>query len=308
MAVHLSRPGHRDGQPAGRSGRHAGQLPADLRDRLERLLRPADGHDDLHHAADDDPPEPAGRPAGRLSRACPRISAATASRACSSRSSSAARPVRDVGAGRARCRAGRLTAAAYAELVQAEQLCEADDLRHRRARPVRRDRRATGRRQRPIAAHRASRPATPPEEPTNVRQAHLGRDPVRPADPADHLARGRSWRSPASPSGSRRKGWWPYLWNEYITSTDHKRIGIMYIVLALVMLVRGFADAIMMRAQQSLAIGAVAGLSPARALQPDLLRARHDHDLLRGDAARDRLHELRRAAAARRARRRLPDA
>ena len=45
-----------------------------------------------------------------------------------------------------------------------------------------------------------------------------------------------------------RKGWWPYLWNEYITSTDHKRIGVMYIVLALLMLVRGFADAIMMRA------------------------------------------------------------
>src|SRR5213076_3103258 len=59
-----------------------------------------------------------------------------------------------------------------------------------------------------------------------------------------------------------RKGWWPYLWNEYITSTDHKRIGIMYIVLALVMLVRGFADAIMMRAQQSLAIGASQGYLP----------------------------------------------
>src|SRR5205814_1154495 len=55
------------------------------------------------------------------------------------------------------------------------------------------------------------------------------------------------------------KGWWPYLWNEYITSTDHKRIGIMYIVLALVMLVRGFADAIMMRSQQAIAIGASQG-------------------------------------------------
>ena len=52
------------------------------------------------------------------------------------------------------------------------------------------------------------------------------------------------------------------MWNEYITSTDHKRIGIMYIVLGLVMLVRGFADAIMMRAQQSLAIGAAQGYLP----------------------------------------------
>src|SRR6266705_2185604 len=59
-----------------------------------------------------------------------------------------------------------------------------------------------------------------------------------------------------------RKGWSPYLWHEYITSTDHKRIGVMYIVLALVMLVRGFADAIMMRVQQSLAIGASQGYLP----------------------------------------------
>src|SRR3954454_1436151 len=48
---------------------------------------------------------------------------------------------------------------------------------------------------------------------------------------------------------------WPFLWHEYLTSADHKRIGIMYIVLGLVMLVRGFADAIMMRAQQYLAVG-----------------------------------------------------
>jgi cytochrome o ubiquinol oxidase subunit 1 len=55
---------------------------------------------------------------------------------------------------------------------------------------------------------------------------------------------------------------WPYLWNEWITSTDHKRIGVMYVVLALVMLVRGFSDAIMMRAQQSLAVGNSFGYLP----------------------------------------------
>src|SRR5260221_3526343 len=48
---------------------------------------------------------------------------------------------------------------------------------------------------------------------------------------------------------------WPFLWHESVTSTDHKRIGIMYIVLGLVMLVRGFADGIMMRTQQAIAIG-----------------------------------------------------
>ncbi len=58
------------------------------------------------------------------------------------------------------------------------------------------------------------------------------------------------------------KGWWPYLWNEWITSTDHKRIGVMYVVLGLVMLLRGFADALMMRAQLALAQGGAAGFLP----------------------------------------------
>jgi cytochrome o ubiquinol oxidase subunit I len=53
-----------------------------------------------------------------------------------------------------------------------------------------------------------------------------------------------------------------YLWTEWLTSVDHKRIGIMYIVLALVMLMRGFADAIMMRAQQAIAAGNEGYLPP----------------------------------------------
>jgi len=58
------------------------------------------------------------------------------------------------------------------------------------------------------------------------------------------------------------KGWWPYLWREWITSTDHKRIGVMYVILALVMLLRGFSDAIMMRAQLAMAAGDAAGYLP----------------------------------------------
>jgi cytochrome o ubiquinol oxidase subunit 1 len=58
------------------------------------------------------------------------------------------------------------------------------------------------------------------------------------------------------------KGWWPYLWREWITSVDHKRIGVMYMILGLVMLVRGFSDAIMMRTQQALAAGHAAGYLP----------------------------------------------
>jgi cytochrome o ubiquinol oxidase subunit I len=54
----------------------------------------------------------------------------------------------------------------------------------------------------------------------------------------------------------------PYLWREWITSVDHKRIGVMYIMLALIMLLRGFADAIMMRSQQALAAGGAQGYLP----------------------------------------------
>src|SRR5215510_672284 len=58
------------------------------------------------------------------------------------------------------------------------------------------------------------------------------------------------------------KGYWPYLWNEWLTSVDHKRIGVMYITLGLVMLLRGFADAIMMRSQQAIAVGGAQGYLP----------------------------------------------
>ena len=54
----------------------------------------------------------------------------------------------------------------------------------------------------------------------------------------------------------------PYLWREWITSVDHKRIGVMYTLLACVMLLRGFSDAIMMRAQQALAFHSNGFLPP----------------------------------------------
>ena len=55
---------------------------------------------------------------------------------------------------------------------------------------------------------------------------------------------------------------WGYLWNEWFTSVDHKRLGVMYMVLATVMLFRGFADAIMMRTQQAVAFGSNMGYLP----------------------------------------------
>ena len=55
---------------------------------------------------------------------------------------------------------------------------------------------------------------------------------------------------------------WGHLWTDWITSIDHKKIGIMYIILGVVMLLRGFADALMMRAHQALAFGDSAGFLP----------------------------------------------
>ncbi|WOC15906.1 Cytochrome bo(3) ubiquinol oxidase subunit 1 [Pseudochrobactrum sp. MP213Fo] len=57
-------------------------------------------------------------------------------------------------------------------------------------------------------------------------------------------------------------GKWGVLWRDWLTTVDHKRVGIMYIVLALVMLFRGFSDAVMMRAQQAMASGANEGFLP----------------------------------------------
>jgi len=55
---------------------------------------------------------------------------------------------------------------------------------------------------------------------------------------------------------------WGPLWRNWFTSIDHKKIGVMYIVLGIVMLLRGFADALMMRAQQAMSFGDNAGFLP----------------------------------------------
>src|SRR5579871_921879 len=56
---------------------------------------------------------------------------------------------------------------------------------------------------------------------------------------------------------------WTYLWREWFTSVDHKKIGVMYMILGLVMLLRGFADALMMRMQQAMAFNGSEGFLPA---------------------------------------------
>src|SRR5881396_581250 len=55
---------------------------------------------------------------------------------------------------------------------------------------------------------------------------------------------------------------WGTLWRDWITSIDHKKIGVMYVILGLLMLLRGFADAVMMRAQQAIAFCDAMGYLP----------------------------------------------
>src|SRR5476651_1144843 len=57
-------------------------------------------------------------------------------------------------------------------------------------------------------------------------------------------------------------GRWKWLWSEWLTSVDHKRIGIMYVIVAVLMLVRGFVDAVMMRIQLALAYHSPGYLPP----------------------------------------------
>lgn len=50
-----------------------------------------------------------------------------------------------------------------------------------------------------------------------------------------------------------------YLWREWITTVDHKKIGIMYVLVAFIMLIRGFSDALLMRSQQAFAVANAEG-------------------------------------------------
>ena len=60
---------------------------------------------------------------------------------------------------------------------------------------------------------------------------------------------------------------WGWLYKEWLTTTNHKRIGIMYIIVALTMLLRGLADALMMRAQQATSVGSSHGVLSSSTFQ-----------------------------------------
>jgi cytochrome o ubiquinol oxidase subunit 1 len=60
---------------------------------------------------------------------------------------------------------------------------------------------------------------------------------------------------------------WKWLWREWLTTVDPKRIGVMYIIVALVMLLRGLSDAMLLRTQQATSVGASNGILSANHFQ-----------------------------------------
>ena len=99
---------------------------------------------------------------------------------------------------------------------------------------------------------------------------------------------------------------WGWLWRDWFTSVDHKKIGIMYMILGVVMLLRGFADALMMRIQQAIAFGPNQGYLPAH--HYDQVFTAHGTIMIffRRHSAGRRSHQLCHAAPDRRARRGVP--
>jgi cytochrome o ubiquinol oxidase subunit 1 len=53
---------------------------------------------------------------------------------------------------------------------------------------------------------------------------------------------------------------WKWLWKEWFTTQDPKKIGVMYIIVAVVMLLRGAGDALLLRTQQATSVGGSQGL------------------------------------------------
>ena len=307
MAVHLPRSGHRRRQSAGHPGRNSGRISAHLGDGDEFVLRAAARQPDLHDGRHDHAPQPAGGQAGRVSRLfgkfqrrrlfrdalhrqrrCrPAISTPGSSRrAAPDRRStmpatpnwqSRARPCRP----RPTARSSRTCSSA-----SSTRRCRVPERRRRRGLCVRR----CARREVDMLG-KLSWAAIPFNEPLPLISAAVVVIVILAVLVTRHR-KGLVALSVARVADQRR-------------SQAHRRH------------VRGSrarhaAARLFRRDHDAHAAGDRGrrrpGIPAARSLRPDLLGARHDHDLLRGDAARHRADELCRAVAARRARRRLSGA
>ena len=104
---------------------------------------------------------------------------------------------------------------------------------------------------------------------------------------------------------NRHRHHWPHFLlqtmemalEEWLTSVDPKRIGIMYIIVVLLMFFKGFADALMMRLQQALSVGDAHGFISSEPFSRSLFCPWHDDDFLRRHGGRLWPHESYRSFA-----------
>src|SRR3984957_835955 len=258
MAVHLSGPGHRERQSPDHPGGHAGELRADLGGSDEQLLRAAAGQPDLHHARDGDEACVAGPSTGKLPGPLGTVQRRRLCRHALHRRRGRAPAVRPMGGGNPHQRRDPRRAG-LCRSGQAEQGRRALHLSRGRSRPVRhhRERRVVVRQSSHVHSSRIA------EGRTMNLLGNLTWSAIPFDQPIVMFATALMVLGIGFVLGwTGLKGYWPYLWREWITSVDHKRIGVMYIILALLMLLRGFTDAIMMRAQQAVAAGGAHGYLP----------------------------------------------
>src|SRR5439155_4311181 len=231
---------------------------ADFLGRDEQLLRAAAWQPDLHHGGNGHPSSPAGRPSRNIPRVFRSVQRRRLFRHAFRRRCRDGRKVRAVAPGSAQRRSG----------ARCEELCGSGEAE------------CCG-----GAIHLSLSSAPPIRQHHGLRNAIRRRDVPQKSDINEggkmNLLGKLNWS--AIPfdqpiimgatggmvlaivfvlSWITLKGYVPYLWREWLTSVDHKRIGIMYIILALLMLLRGFSDAIMMRAQQAVAAGGAQGYLP----------------------------------------------
>jgi hypothetical protein len=250
-------------QSTGRAHGHAAAFPFDLIRRHEQLFRASAGKPDLYDGRHDLATEPRGRQTRRLSTVFRRNSAARDSPTWGSTLKAVrAQPMRN-GSARRRVAGPALDSRAYAALAAPSK--NAAPITYKSVDPALFD---------AIVSETAEHGHGGLDQPTPKKRALMLGKLTWSAIPFDQpiplitsivliviILGLLAWIT--------SRGHWPYLWREWITSVDHKRIGVMYCVLALVMLIRGFSRC----HHDACAAGngpAFAGLSAAGAFRPDI--------------------------------------
>ena len=226
---------------------------------MNSFFVPQLGEPDLHHGGNGDAPSPAGGPSWNLPGAVGAVQRRRLCRYALHRRCGAGRRLCAVGG----CDAQRRSGARRASLCrsgQAERGGRAFHLSCRRSRSVQQHRERRHAAARSVAAHLSCSHRGQNDE--SPRQAQLERDPVRSADRHGRDGMHGPRRRRSSSGGSRSRDTGPICGASGSPPSTTSASASCICVLALIMLLRGFADAIMMRAQQAVAAGGAQGYLP----------------------------------------------